>query len=190
MKSPANALRHLPAGPGALASAAGAFLLLAAGSAGVAQATDPKAICDEREKIVALLDGKPHFERQVFVLQDEYPGQGHRLELFANDGEGGRYSYSLLRIRKGGNIACILTAGLVSGRQRDAHGNLHVTLNDEIDPDTFQVVVCGAGYVITKGIVKANVCESPQRLEYPDGFVASFGRILQDHREDVSWPKR
>jgi len=60
-------------------------------------ATDPSAVCDKREKLIAKLSDRPHFEREALVLLDGVPGQGHRIELFMNSGEGGRHSYTMLR---------------------------------------------------------------------------------------------
>ncbi len=55
-----------------------------------AMATDPSKNCATRDQLVPLLTGSVHNERQVLVLEDEMPGQGHSFELFMNRGEGGR----------------------------------------------------------------------------------------------------
>ena len=153
-----------------------------------ASATDPEAICEPPDVLASMLTGKPHFERQALVLQDEMPGQGHRLELFMNSGEGGRHSYTLLRVRRGEKVACILTAGIVAGRKTDAEGYSHITLNDENDADTFELVDCPSHYVITRSVSKENVCEDTGKRAALGRFIASYGQILKDNRTAIPWP--
>jgi len=153
-----------------------------------AAATDPEAICDNRDVLVSMLVGKPHFERQALVLKDEMPLQGHRLELFMNSGEGGRHSYSLIRVRGGEEIACILTAGLVAGKTKDAQGQAHITLNDENDADIFEIVICPSHYVITRAASTDNVCENTEKRAEAGRLIASYGRIITDNRAAIPWP--
>jgi len=160
---------------------------------GIAHATDPEELCEDHDKLVAQLTGKPHFERQALLLADELPSQRHRLELFMNAGEGGRHTYSLLRTRRGGNEACLVTAGLIAGRSKDTHGHPHMTLSDENDPEMFEFVGCGGKYVILRSDVEVgpeiDVCESMKTLALTPRVVVSFGTIASDKRPNIPWPK-
>jgi len=153
-----------------------------------ALATNPEAICQNRDVLASTLVGKPHFEKQALVLKDEMPLQGHQLELFMNSGEGGRHTYTLLRVRRGEKIACILTAGLVAGKSTDTHGQAHLMLEDENDPDTFEVVICSAHYVITRAVIADNVCEDTGKRAAAGRLIASYGRITADNRATIPWP--
>lgn len=170
-----------------------AFALLA--SANPAHATDPEEFCNEHDALVSQLMGKPHYERQALLLADELPSQRHRLELFMNAGEGGRHTYSLLRTRRGGSKACIVSAGLVEKHDRDRYGHNHLTLNDENDPDSFEFVVCDGQYVIyrktadTKIAPSVDVCANVKALTLSPRLVVSYGTIAEDHRADIPWPR-
>lgn len=159
-----------------------------------AHATDPEELCEQHDKLVAHLTGKPHFERQALLLADELPSQRHRLELFMNAGEGGRHTYSLLRTRRGGNETCLVTAGLVAGRSRDSYGHPHISLRDENDPEMFEFVGCDGKYVILRSDVEIgpeiDVCASMQTLAKTPRVVVSFGTIANDNRSGIPWPKK
>jgi len=170
-----------------------ALTLLTTSSA--VQATDPEEFCNEHDALVSQLTGKPHYERQALLLADELPSQRHRLELFMNAGEGGRHSYSLLRTRRGGSKACIVSAGLVEKRDRDRYGHNHLTLNDENDPDSFEFVACDGQYVIyrktadTKIGPSVDVCTNVKDLTLSPRLVVSYGTIAEDNRADIPWPR-
>lgn len=164
------------------------FAFLVAVSAPEAWATHSQANCDQRDKLLSLLSGRPHYEQQALVMMDELPGQGHRLELFMNSGEGGRHSYTLLRIRRGGNQACIVSAGVIASKSQDKRGRSHLNLNDENDPDVFDIVTCHRHYIITRAFVDKDVCDLKERLYGTSSFIVSYGRIHEDHRTLIPWP--
>jgi hypothetical protein len=153
-----------------------------------AWAIHPSEHCDLRDKLVGLFTGKPHYERQAMVMIDELPGEGHHLELFMNSGEGRRHSYTLIRIRRGGNIACIISAGLVGSRSQDQRGRSHLNLNDENDPEVIEIVTCHKHYVMTRTIVEEDVCTLMVGLSSATRFIVSYGRILEDYRASIPWP--
>lgn len=153
-----------------------------------AKATNPYEVCDGYEALARKLTGKPHYESQALVLQDEMPGQGHRLELFMNSGEGGRHSYTLLRIRREQTKVCIVTAGLVAGKSRDANGYDHLMLEDEMDPVVFDAVTCKGRYVITREPAEQDVCLLAITALADKHVVVSFGQILEDRRAEIPWP--
>lgn len=179
----------------ALAISLPAFLLGAAVTSHPASATDPEEICIEHDALISQLTGKPHFERQALLLMDEIPSQRHRIELFMNSGEGGRHSYSLVRTRRGGSEACIVSAGLVEGRDTDTFGHPHLTLKDENDPETFDFVGCDGRYVmfrttaLTEVGESVDVCENVKALALTPRLVVSYGQIAEDHRAEIPWPK-
>lgn len=170
-----------------------AFALLVPASP--AQATDPEEFCNEHDTLVSQLTGKPHYERQALLLADELPSQRHRLELFMNAGEGGRHTYSLLRTRRGGSRACIVSAGLVTKHTRDRHGHNHLTLADENDPYSFEFVSCDEQYVIyrksavTQIEPSVDVCANVEALTLSPRLVVSHGRITKDNRAEIPWPR-
>lgn len=164
------------------------FAFLVAVSTPEAWATNPRANCDQQDKLIALLSGRPHYERSALVVIDELPGQGHRLELFMNSGEGGHHSYTQLRIHRGGDLACIVSAGVVVRKLQDKQGRSHLILNDENDPDVFDIVTRHGYYVMTRAFVDEDV-RAPMELLYgTSSFIVSYGRIVEDHRASIPWP--
>ncbi len=151
-------------------------------------ATDPSANCDKREKLVAQLSDRPHFEREALVLLDGVPGQGHRIELFLNSGEGGRHSYTMLRTLRGAHQTCIVSAGAIGSSSTDKRARSHLILKDENDNEVFDIITCEGRYVITREFVDEDVCALMEQLFHETKFVVSYGRVLKDNRASIPWP--
>lgn len=156
-------------------------------SAVPARATDPRWTCGTHDGLAATLTGKPHYERQVLVMQDAMPGQGHRFELFLNDGGTDRHSYTLLRTRKGTGRTCIVSAGLANGNRTDERHRAHIQLTDENDPDIYTIIICEKVYVITRFVSDERMCDSVHAVYGTKDKVSSYGRILEDHRDVIPW---
>ena len=167
-----------------------AMAVLCAGTLFTAQmtrATDPRQTCGPHDGLAATLTGKPHFERQVLKLQDAMPGQGHLFELFMSRGPDSRHSYTLLRTRKDTGRTCIVSAGLAEGRRDDDRFRAHIRLRDENDPDIYTIVTCKKLYMITRSVSDESLCDKVHAVYGTRDKVASYGRIMEDHRDDIPW---
>lgn len=158
-------------------------LFAISGSTGLA--TDPERHCAPRDRLVPLLTGKPHNEKQALVLKDQMPSQGHLFELFLNRGEGGRHSFTLIRTRRGAKITCIVSAGLVDRPYTDERDRAHLVLKDEGHPEALDIITCEGLYVITKKFEEKKICKYLMELYGADSVVVSYGRIVIDRREYV-----
>lgn len=147
-----------------------------------ALATHPEHHCASYDRLVASLTGKPHYERRGLVLKDEMSGQGGQFELFANSGEGGRNSYTLIRTRPGSRLTCIVTAGLVGASYIDNFGRTHLLLRDENDPDTFDVITYEHLYVITRTFEDPDIAAYLLDRYEIEALIVSYGKILDDRR--------
>lgn len=152
-----------------------------------ARATDPSLHCGTREDLVKLLTGKPHFESEVLLLRDEMPGQGHRFDLYLHRDVKGRHSYSLVRTHNKTGKACIVSAGLAEGVREDEDERAHIQLNDENDAVIYTIVTCHKIYLIARGTADESICDAVHTVYGTSDKVASYGRIIEDHRDAVSW---
>lgn len=161
-----------------------------------AHATDPEEYCGEHDALVSLLIGKPHFERRALLLKDELPSQRHKFELFMSTGESGLHTYSLVRTRRGGSEACIVTTGVIKTPDKDRFGHPHLTLVDENDPDIFEYIGCDGRYVILRkstGLAVGagvDICASVRTLAHTPRLVVSYGTVTQDNRSEIPWPQK
>ncbi len=145
-------------------------------------ATHPRKHCDVRDRLVGLFTAHPHHERLALVLRDEKSGQGHRLELFMNNGEGGRHSYTLIRIRQNEDKACIVSAGLVGADYGDRSGCEYLELFDENDPDIYDLVTCYSYFMVVRTFPEQELRDRLLELFGYTALIASFGPIAEDNR--------
>lgn len=152
-------------------------------------ASHPGKHCDSHDRLVALLVGYPHYERQALVLRDELPSQGHLLELFMNSGEHSRHSYTLIRTREHDGKACIVSAGLVHDKKIDNRDCENLSLADENHPDIYNVMICQSVCNITRTFIEGDVSEKMFELYGSKSLVAAYGQILENNLMSISWPK-
>ncbi|RIA56232.1 hypothetical protein BXY53_1334 [Dichotomicrobium thermohalophilum] len=102
--------------------------------------------------------------------------------------ESGTATPFLLCIRRGQTRACIGSAGTVAFKSRDEEGRDHLVLIEENAPETLDLIICHARYVITQEFLDGNICRLLRKYYGATQFVVSYGTILEDHHARIPWP--